>query len=95
MMVEPPGCSAQSKSAAVGMFPSWWSSGRDLIKSWKAGDTAAEAIAGTRGERTTFQPMIISELYHVLSILLPNGSTSNPRSSSESASISCFQPSSS
>ncbi len=56
IMVEPPGWRAQSKSAAVGSLPLVWKAGMDFMRSWKAGETAAEAIEGTRGVRTTFQP---------------------------------------
>ena len=56
MTVDPPGCKAQSKSAAVGGELPFCSSGRDFTKSWKAGDTDAAARNGTRCERMTFQP---------------------------------------
>lgn len=29
-----------------------------MIRSWNAGRTAAEAMTGTRGVRTTFQPCV-------------------------------------
>ena len=57
MIVEPPGWSAQSKSLASGDLPFVCNAGIDFKRSWKAGDTAAAAIAGTRGVRTTFQPL--------------------------------------
>ena len=98
MIVEPPGCRAQSKSVAMGNLPWVLRSGTDFMRSWNAGETAAEAIAGTRGVRTTFQPVQCllagqppkTSPYHV-----PNGSTSKPKSFSVSSRISCFQPRSS
>lgn len=57
MIVEPPGWRAQSKSLAEGEGESslrnW---GRDWMRLLKAGSTAADAIMGTRGVSTTFQP---------------------------------------
>lgn len=70
MMVDPPGWRAQSKSVAEGrglllvvvvvlLFlssSSLWNCGSDWIRSLKAGRTAADAIRGTRGVSTNFQP---------------------------------------
>ena len=56
MIVEPPGCSAQSKSAADGVLHPLLRDGTELIRSRKAPGTLADARLGTRGVRTTFQP---------------------------------------
>lgn len=61
MMLEPPGWRAQSKSIAEGMGEGegegLWNCGRrEWMRLLKAGRTAADAIRGTRGVSTTFQP---------------------------------------
>lgn len=57
MTVEPPGWSAQSKSAAVkGFDEAFCSEGIELTRVPNVGETAAAAKVGTRGVRTTFHP---------------------------------------
>lgn len=58
IIVDPPGCKAQSKSAAAKYFPvSVWSEIIDELRLSNADETDADARIGTRGERTTFQPI--------------------------------------
>ena len=86
-IVEPPGCKAQSKSAAdlfsIGRLE------RDATRSLNVGSTTAAANFGTRGESTTFHP---ANYQHHKSLYKtkanqPSGSTSKPRSCSVSGII--------